>query len=250
MKLVVTLSQTSSPPAPVRYTGWRGLHQKEGGRVVAYPGAPAVIPPIETIALPMTKEIQFMSWELMHRLNSNIAKDKWHILHGSAVAMNNGEQNGYNESVPHADFVNNLDLTASLPRYDKRQRTFQGTFIRGVLGYSLTVALQDTVRLFTQTVLAPRLIRFRQSFTDSNVIRCLPGVHGIDATKPMPGVDDIIKNNWFVIAVTAGEEIYNFPQGKGGWVVYPFIFDGPISFRREFFQEWDRDYLPDPMKTY
>ena len=205
-------------PPTTRYTGWRGLHMSEGGRVVAYPGAPAVIPPIETYALAMTRGIQLMSFALMLHLNPLITAKKWHALHGSAVAMNNGKQNGYNNDIPHVDFVSGIDVGASLPRYDKMQRTFQGTFITGTL--------------------------------EGDRIVCRPGVDGIDAMQPLPDVETIVRKNWYVVAVTAGDVIYNFPQGLGAWVVYPFIFSKPISFEARYFQHWDRDYLPDPLKVY
>jgi hypothetical protein len=257
MTLPITITVgNSETSAPVHYTGWRGLHWiQEGGRPVAYRGAPAVIPPIETVVLPMTRAIQLMSFALMQKINPFITAKKWHALHGHAVAMNNGDQNGYDGGILHVDYVEGTNLGATPPRYDKMQRTFGGTFIQGEIGYSVMQSIRDAVTLMRQMIFSPRRVMgtFRKSFSalaQNNVIHCLPGVHGIDATKPLPDTQTIIKNNWYVIAVTAGDEIYNFPQGQGGWVVYPFIFDRPISFQLGFFHRWDRDYLPDPLKTY
>ncbi len=206
-----------------RFVGWRGLHVKEGGRSVP-PGMPAILNPIETRALNITRDMQLMSYELMLHFAPALPREKWRVLHRFDKAMTNGGQNGFDgvdalgRPVLHADYINNRDLTAPLPRYDKMQRSFQGSFIRG------------------------------EAVGDELV--CRPGVHGIDATRPMPSVAEIVANNWFIRAVTAGEEVDNFPQGDGYPIVYPFIFDRPISFPLAWFERWDREYLPDPLRFY
>lgn len=199
-----------------RYVGWRGLHLQEGGRG-APAGMPAVLPPVETRALEMTDDIQRMSYSLARHFAPSVDGSKWRSIHGDAVAMNNGGQNGFGTS-PHRDVINQVDLDASPPRYDKMQRTFAGTFIRGEVA--------------------------------GDVLVCNPGVHGIDANRPVPDVDEIIEKNWYVIACTSGDRIWNFPQGGGNPVVYPFVFDRPISFPLQWFGKWERDYLPDHLTVY
>jgi hypothetical protein len=237
---------------PTHYTGLRALHMVEGGREIPT-GMPAIMPPIETVALPMTESIQRMSYALMLHFAPNLPPTKWRALHGYFLAMNNGAQNGFDGGVPHADFINGRDVTASLPRYDKMQRCFQGSFIRGEPGYSVTQALRQAFTLMRKTVMAPRSVMFRKSFralAQNNILRCRPDVHGIDATKPLPSIAEIVAKNWYVTAVTAGNEIHNFPQGDGATIVYPFIFDREITFPLEWFEAWDENYLPNPLEFY
>lgn len=204
-----------------RYTGWRGRHWlQENGRATAWAGAPAIIPPYSpTVALSMTKEIQLMSFDLMRHFCSVIDGNKWRILHGYKVAMNNGSQNGFN-GTPHADFVNNKDISASLPRYDKMQRVFQGTFITGSL--------------------------------QNNRILCIPGIDAIDATKPMPSIENIIERNWYTIATCTGNPPFHFrgQWGSGCWIAYPFILDRIVTYESKYFAEWNETFLPDPITIY
>jgi hypothetical protein len=198
------------------YIGWRGLHLQEGGRGAPV-GMPAVLPPIETRALPMIDRIQRMSYNLARYFAPSIDGRKWRAMHGDTVAMNNGAQNGFGTN-PHRDVINLFDTNSEPPRYDKMQRTFAGTFIRG-----------DVV---------------------GDQLYCTPGIHGIDATRTMPDIETILKNNWYVIACTSGDRIWNFPQGDGSPVVYPFIFDRVISFPLQWFGRWERAYLPNHLTVY
>lgn len=214
------------PDVPKIYDGWRGKHSRleAGAREIPYE-MPSVIPPIDQIALEMTKEIQIMSFELMRHVNATITGKMWRKLHRVYLCLNNKPQDGFDGGIPHRDYVNGIDLdAATLPRYDKMQRTFQGTFIRG-------------------EAVGNRLV-------------CTPGVHGIDARKlPYPSPAEIVAKNWYVIAVSCGPErnlegISHFAQGKGGLVVYPFIFDRVISFDLSFFARWKANELPNPLKAY
>lgn len=212
------------PPAARRYVGWRALHMAEGGRTIPYL-MPAVVPPNNQIALEMTEAMQLMSFELMRRVNPSITAKVWRALHKWGLCLNNEPRDGFDGGIAHRDYVSRLDLDAdTLPRYDKMQRTFQGTFIRG-----------DAV--------GDRLV-------------CKPGVHGIDARKlPYPTPTEIVERNWYVIAVNAGpshapQNASHFAQGKGGLVVYPFIFDAEISFPLAYFARWESDDLPDPVRMY
>jgi hypothetical protein len=220
--------------------GWRGRHWvTEGGRPTAWAGAPAIIPPEDpTVALNMTADIQWMSFDLMRAVwaqldnNGAITPERWRILHGYGIAMNNGRQNGFNDTEPHADYVTLYpkvrDASYSLPRYDKMQRTFQGSFITGQL--------------------------------DGNFIYCSPGIDAIDANgfSYKPGTPEaavtlkkIIDNAWYSVAIGTGDPPYHFRSQWGkGWIVYPFILDRTVRFDASYFARWDEAYLPEPLKTY
>lgn len=216
--------------SPIKmYIGWRGLHaETEGGRKPAYVGAPAVIPDYYPVALLMTKDIQLMSFDLMRHFCSAITPERWRILHGYRTAMNNFPQNGFDGGTPHADFVNGLDLMASLPRYDKC-RTFQGSFITGRL--------------------------------EGSLIWCQPGVDGIDARsfRYVPGtlaaaetLKQIIDRHWYSIAICTGDPPFHFRSqwGSGCMIAYPFIMDRLVAFEARFFAPWNETFLPDPLKSY
>lgn len=190
------------------------------------PSMPEVVPPIDVSALEMTEAIQRLSYSLMLRVNTNIPSKTWRNLHRHDKAMNNGTQNGYDGGTPHADYINNLDKTASLPRYDKQQRGFGGSF-------------------FTAVDMGDR-------------VRCDPGIHGIDARVVTMAnwdvkAEEAYQNGWYVTAVNINDDgtvISHFAQGMGGAVVYPFIFNRPIYFWKSDIERWESDSLPDPLKIY
>lgn len=227
----IKVARSSEPTANPMFVGWRWLHGVEGGRMPP-PGMPEIVPPIDVVRLEMNEAIQRLSYLLMTRLNPLITGALWRKLHSYDRAMTNKEQNGYDGGTAHADFINRYDMSASLPAYDKMQRGFGGSFFCGM-------DLGDR-------------------------IRCDPGVHGIDArTVTMANVeqkvDEAFDNNWYVHAVSIGDPDYSnisyFPQGKGLVVVYPFIFDRPITFwknyqGRQYLESWNADELPDPLKIY
>lgn len=236
------------PPPAKRWVGFRALHEVEGGRVPeptnAVPFPPAVIPPYSpTVALNMTEAIQWMSYDLMRHFCSAVTPTRWRILHRVAIAMNNGQANGFDGGTPHRDYINRKDLTAvklngspDYPRYDKCQRTFEGSFITGV--------------------------------RDGNVIWCAPGIDAIDArsfkypartnvndapTAAQKAIlDSIIEHGWYSTAVCAADPPFHFrgQWGSGCVIVYPFILDRAVSYEAKFFEPWDETFLPDPVKVY
>ena len=194
---------------------------------------PEVVPPVDTWGLEMTEPIQWLSYELMIRLNPLITPALWRKLHSHDRAMNNNPQNGYDGGTTHRDYINGVDLGVGItnPNYDKMQRGFGGSFFQGV-------DLGDR-------------------------IRCDPGVHGIDSrTVTMSNykekATEAIEKNWYVCAVSVGADpsvISYFPQGQGGIVVYPFIFNRSIAHWKvyegvTFIEAWNENYLPDPLKAY
>lgn len=211
-----------TPPPAVMYRGWRVLHKVEGGWPNTPAGMPEVMPPEVVQAVEMTMWIQVMSYDLMRKVNTAITTALWRKIHSYDRAFNNFPQNGYDGGIVHADFINGKDVNASLPRYDKAQRVCGGSFVTG-----------DAV-------------------SDKLVMRS--GVHGIDPDGPMPEINTIIAKHWFIYAVSIGTTnegaISHFPQGKGGPVLIPLIFRGTITFPLKYFERWESDSLPDPLRIY
>lgn len=229
MNITVTFPQPTPPLE--RIIGFRGLHVAEGGRRPDPLGSPGVIPPFNpTISLAMTRAIQLMGYDLMAHFHPAVKADsnKWRIMHGYNVAMNNGT--GFDEpGDPRVDFVNGRDVFAPLPKYDKMQRTFAGSLITGKL--------------------------------EGNVIWCSPGVDAIDARNfsYIPGtpeaqtiLGEILSKHWYSFAVAEYENSVVKMRGKwgDGIIVYPFILDRPVSFESRFFTAWDETFAPDPLKVY
>jgi hypothetical protein len=237
----------SQPPSTKKYVGWRALHRAEGGLDALKhqkkfpPDMPAVIPPAANKshgAIDMTKDIQYMSFALMQKNNKTITKNLWTKVHDGNRAFTNGQ--GFNqENDPRRNYVmeQNLSPKIELPKYDKAGRLCAGNFVRG------------EVR--------------------GNKLVCIAGVHGINAKK-MPPLDTydwekepmktflqtILDNNWYLYALnlygagTKKEHVGHFPQGGDGPVVIPFIFEGEIEFDLNWFDKWESDDLPDPLRMY
>ena len=207
-----------TPPTGYKYDGWRVLHKAEGGYDRNPYHMPSVIPPIPSNRVDMTESVQRMSWELMHTMNNLITERVWNRCHSWDRAFNNniGFPN-INGGTPRRDYVNNTDMAAPLPGYDKAQRLCGGLFVRGdVVGDKLVLTA---------------------------------GKHGIDGNSPLPDVKTIIDNNWFVYGLNTGTDGgYHWDQGRGGPVVFPLIFTGQISFPLVYFERWQSDRLPDPQK--
>jgi len=246
-----------------RWVGWRGLHKAEGGRQAVPLGMPCVLPPINPVALKMTASIQRMAFDLMVAMNPYIDGDDWSKVHKYNVAWCNG--NGfYNPGDPRANYILNQDLNYGLPKYDKMQRQMQGSFLTGTAAFSALRMVQNALNLAWTVTTTPRIsaAAFRgavRGLVSQNVLRCRPGVDGIDATTPFPTVQEIIDRNWFAYSVSLGtrdeRRIDHFPQGEdlqGNQhpVAVPFIFDRDIQFPLEWFTPWDEDFEPDPTVLY
>jgi hypothetical protein len=203
-----------------KYMGWRVLHQAEGGYQNNPLNMPEVVPPDNPVAVEMTETIQRMSYELMVYFNPLITADLWTKVHDYDRAFTNHQ--GFNKpDDPRANFITGENPDSPLPKYDKAQRLCGGQFLRSEIHGDRFV--------------------------------CTPGVHGIDANKPIPSIETIVNNNWYLFAVTLGsrsEIISHFPQGQGGPVAIPFIFDREIEFNAAWFTRWESDELPDPLKFY
>jgi len=212
-----------------KYVGWRALHKDEGGHQKTPSTMPEVIPPVDQFALKMTKEIQEMSFNLMKHFNKAITPNIWTKVHDGERAFTNfnGFGNGKHGGGPRANYITNKDLDKPLPRYDKMGRLCGGMFVRGDV--------------------------------QGGYLVCTPGKHGIDATRPMPTIQEIVDNNWYFFAMVWYEAkgkrpgyVSHFPAGRGneGPVAIPFIFDRKIKFPISLFEKWEEDELPDPLKYY
>lgn len=246
------------PPKPPEVIGYRVLHMVEGGRVIPYT-MPAVVPPIDTFALEMNEVIQRLAFDMLQLKNATTTPKTYRKIHGYAVAMNNEARNGYDGGIPHTDYINKKDLGASHPRYDKMQRMMQGSFLQGVESFSVVQMVRSALVLVRDLVTAPRLLA--RSFAprvmglvSNNILTCTPGLHGIDARNPCSALE-AVRNHWYCNAVTVGPShnpgaISHFPQGNGGEIVYPFLFDRPIRFPLEYLVKWQAPTHPDPTRVY
>jgi hypothetical protein len=199
-----------------RYTGWRCLHIVEGGYQSDPDGQPEVRPSFNAPSIEFTKSMQLLSWELMSR-NSNITKNKWRVVYGNTTAFTNGQ--GYFKSGdPRADWVNNIDTQYRSPRLMK------AIICGGMFGK------WDRI---------------------GDELIGVPGVHGIDARKPMPTVDEVLARHWYFTATTCKyPNVSHFPQGQGQPVLIPYFLVEPTPYPLQWFARWDEEYLPDPIKLY
>jgi len=222
----VNITTNNTTPAPT-YRGWRVLHIAENPFWPhdTPPGMPEVMPPLYPRTVDMTREIQWMSYYLMRKLNPYITALDWTHVHNHDKAFTNF--NGFGDDTdPRANFILNQSTTEQLPKYDKAGRLCGGTFVTGdAVGYTL-------------------------------VMRA--GVHGIDPFSPMPDTETIIAKHWFTYALSVNKEytrVNHFPQGIGPDgneypVAIPIIFKGTITFNINCFERWEQPTLPDPLKMY
>lgn len=217
MKVNITFPKTETP---LKYSGWRVKHKIEDGWDRTPPGMPEVLPPIDPLSVAMTRDIQWMSYNLMTYANPSVTKKQWEAVHDYDRAFNN--YSGFNDpDDPRANFIANENISYILPTYDKSQRVCGGSFITGQ--------------------------------ARGDYLYCISGVDGIDPDKPMPTTSEILANNWFIHAVSVNDDftkISHFPQGNGGVVLIPFIFRGTIKFPLYCFEKWESDELPDPLRIY
>jgi hypothetical protein len=203
---------------PNRFTGLRVLHAGEGGPYVNPVGMPAVRPADKLseyapVAVPMTKEIQLMSYALNE---GRITKDKWRALYGSRTMLTN------NQSWPEQtcrDYVNGLDLFAvGLPKL------MDGLICAGMF-------LPNARKV-------------------GEWVYCDPGVAAIDATKPLPTVEQIKANFWYFRCVTSGPHVYNILPEDGQIKLAPYVLSKTVRYPASWMVEWNETYPPDPAKFY
>ena len=279
----IVIKRGDVAPPVKKYIGYRVLHKIEGGWQNTPIGMPEVMPPINAIAVAMTRAVQWMSYTLFLAMNpilqalvktdENYVKKLWTNVHDGDRAFTNYQ--GFDmPGNPRANFITGAYVEANenpiveLPKYDKCQRVCGGSFIRGTTAYSLMQSVWDGIALAKEFITNPResfgiigamgisgyLAGAKEFLQSDNVLRCYAGVHGIDASASvMPETSTIIGNNWYICAVSmdAPDKISHFPQGKGGIVAIPFIIPGSyIEFPIIHLERWESDQLPDPLKIY
>lgn len=229
LQVGTTTYRIYNPPAPSKYVGWRCLHKAENGNDNTPNEMPEVTPPLYGVGLDMTDSIQQMSYDLMLYFNKAIQtpdwnpKKIWTNIHDHDRAFTNG-QGFNNDGDPRRNYILKENLDSPFPKYDKQGRLCGGAFIRGL-------AEVDSL--------------------GREIIRCKPGVHGIDATKPLPSIQTIVNNNWYFFAINYfPTHVEHFAQGQGQPIAIPFIFDRDVKFERKFFEVWESDVLPNPLKIY
>lgn len=87
-------------------------------------------------------------------ISASIAKKQWRAVYGYKTAFMNGT--GFDESGdPRADFINQLNLKAPLPKWDQ-PRCCGGAVLTGVETYSVTQLVIDSFQLIKAIVRKPR----------------------------------------------------------------------------------------------
>jgi hypothetical protein len=82
-----------------------------------------------------------------------------------------------------------------------------------------------------------------------NVLRCVPGIHAVNANLPMPSVDTVLSNNWYTYAVSADQtSAAHFIANTPTAVVY--FLKETVTYPIEWFAEWNETFLPDPLRFY
>jgi hypothetical protein len=249
----VTLSVSVQFPVsePTLYKGWRCKHKGEPGAHDAPPnGMPEVRPSHRNgtkYVLPVrfTEVMQWIAYTVMSRRNHVITPQRFRNVFGGRVMLTNGEGWDDSRAGTRADFVNNRDTDAELPK-------LLDAIING--GTFLPYAKAS-----------------------GNELLCTPGIDGLDANS-LPEVladfggnranmmeyvnrkaDEVLAKGWYFNAVSWYESpaphVDNFTQGWDGADYY-----GPVTivyflrqitpYPLEWFEDWDSDKAPDHLTYY
>lgn len=242
---------------PVKWKGYRCLHQSEGG----YPNPdnmPIIRPGINAPPVLMSKYIQLVDFRI-NEFNPLYTGNKWTVAHGYKVAFNNGEGFG-DESDIRANFVLNKNTNKPLPKYMKGL-ICGGGFYTGKETYSVMYIVQSLFKVARNVVQGLMPARFLKSTFNMtagasvNVLTMTPGIDAANASQPFTDIEAwaklILSKHWYFHAVTrTGDKIYNFPHGGGQPVYIGYFLKQPVSYPLSWFEKWEEDYLPDPLKTY
>lgn len=198
------------------YVGWRCLHVAEGGYQTPAK-MPEVRPSVYARPIDFTEPLQRLAMAL-NAWNPLYTGTKFRSTYNGGIAFTNNQGFDDPDAGPRRDYINGRDLTAEYPRLMKAI-ICGGMFIRGAV--------------------------------DGNYLVCYPGVHGIDANKPIPSADEVKERNWYFHAVTwDGTRVWNFPQGSGNPVLIPYVLRDPAPYPLSWFVRWNADALPDHLKIY
>ena len=198
------------------------LHMAEGGDEHEN-GAPAVHPAINASPVEFTEPMQHLSYDVMRRFGPNITPQQWTRVFADTTAVTNQqgaiEIQGFGNFTPRKNYITGEDVNnpqAVLPKLMKAL-LFSGTLIRADLS--------------------------------GGILRLVPGVHAVDATRAMPSVETVIANNWYTYAVSADNQAAtHFIAGTPTAIVY--FLKEPVTFPFAWFERWDREVLPNPTQFY
>jgi hypothetical protein len=200
------------------YSGWRAKYGSEGGNQ-SDKNNPAVVPSVNAPPITFTSDKQWLSWNLMYSQNKLMNSKNWASVYNGDTAFTN--QNGWDNEKDwddqRRDYVNDANKGYPDPKLMKAI-ICAGSFYRGI----------------------PK----------NGELWMYPGVHAIDANKGMPSISTIINNNWYFHATINTPIISHFSQGQGGKVVVAYFLREPTPYPLNWFEEWNKPYLPDPIKTY
>lgn len=211
LSITIDLGDPQPQPQPgVRR--WRALYPWEGGNDVP-DGMPAVLPALRWHAggyikyippIEFNKQLQFLSWFLMSRLNPSITQRQWAaVWAGDRWGTNgNGWDNSAEPDDQRRDYVND--------RYQ---------------GYP-DPKLMDAI-IFSGSIYG--------GDEDEHHVILRPGVHGVDVTRALPSVDEVIARGWYMLAVNNTRPGSPFPQGNGGPVAVPIFLREPAMYRKDWF---------------
>jgi len=241
---------------PTRITGWRFLHRSEGSPRWNPDNMPEIRNAVNgDYTTTMEKNIQLLAWHgVMQKLNPILLDKKYPQIHSGDTAVNNGDNNGYNDRVPHSDWVNMENLTADPPRYSKMYG-FGGQMTQGDEEYSVMQTLRDAVGLMGKIVTRSLLMQdFRKdvkALVATNTIRIVPGKHCIDP-KNLPTAQEVLDKHWYsnAISVYANGTVGDFENGRGGVISYLWIASRDALFPKSYFQWWDDTFYPDHLTMY
>lgn len=188
-------------------------------------GMPAVCPALRRVSagwqkyiapVKMTRRIQLMQWELLQRFNPAADTGRYTQLYHTKIALTNG--NGFGDPKdPRINHITGENVGAPDPKL------MDGIIMAG--------------QLYSGVVEGDALVKY-------------PGYHAMDANNPVDA-DTIASNGWMFRAVSwheAGRGEDFFPLFGGAFMV-PHIISEPATYPLEYFEWWDREYPPDPLKV-
>lgn len=212
-------------PTPILYDGWRGLYRIEGGNYHAWE-QPAVIPSQYRgikygTKLTFTEPLQRLSWALTQYTNPLMTMKNWaSVWAGDTVLTNyNGWDNAKEPDDQRHDYIQNRYVTYPDPE------------------------VMDAI------FLAGNFIKL-EARADGH-LWAIPGWSGIDVTKPLPTVTEILEKGWWMrMTINGRNGPYDFSQGRGGAVIVPYFLKEEVPYTPSHFIRWQSDELPNPLKVY
>ena len=222
MSLSIAIVERTAPPT---FSGWRARYSGEGGNYNP-DGMPAVTPALRMAStgwqkyitpVKMTEQIQNIIWDVMQIKNPSITPDRLTQTLHTKIALANGAGFG-NPNKPKANFITGENKTSPLPKL------MDGIIMAG--------------QLYQGDVVGDTLVM-------------KPGKHAMDASNPVNAVT-AINNGWVFRCVSwhdkqggYGEDF--FPE-RGGEYWMPHIISEIATYPLIYFDEWKRNYPPDPLK--